>query len=423
MHSHTRGEPDHIDTTCIGQGVFFDQTLGRFSMHCPFRQLAPIEIESGIIPWDEVKDYWYETGPHEVVRRGVAFLGSKSKRDEPEVHEEATDDGPKTGAESPEHGVAETKPQAPNTFILLKREGEGNLWHCMMEIFSLYLTLDALSMTRDLHQKIDPYFNLTQDPADTQVVILDDRADGPYFDLWTLFAKRKPLRLRELAADVATTSAIQDARIVIPLTGSSNPLWQEDEEVWKCTDAPTLSVFSDRVLRFYGIPEPVARTKDDPIKVTFIDRQGRKLRDQDELFKELEKRYEHISVRLVDFATISFTEQITIARETDILVGVHGAGLTHTMFMRYGVGAMVEIQPAILKQWGYRNIAYMRDLNYFRIHALPAPEEEHHEEQPPSKREWHFEDVDVDRDMFFKVMDAAIKSMYTVYPWDFDVNQ
>jgi hypothetical protein len=173
MHSHTRGKPDHIDTSCIGQGVSFDQKLGRFSMHCPFRQLAPIEIESGIIPWGEVKDYWYETGPHEVVRRGVALLGTKSKRDEPEVHEEATADGPKTGAESPEHAVSETKPQAPGTFILLKREGEGNLWHCMMEIFSLYLTLDAFSMTRDLHQKIDPYFNLTQDKTSPEKYVFD----------------------------------------------------------------------------------------------------------------------------------------------------------------------------------------------------------------------------------------------------------
>lgn len=408
---------------CVGQGVAFDRAYGRFTMDCPLRELRQDELEAGIVPFDEFKDYWYETGPHEVFNRALVFRGAQAKRDEPEQPGAISDEKPEATHEAALESVAEVGSAAPSTFILLKREGEGNLWHCMMEIFSLYMTLDILSMSTDLHQKDSPlpYFNLTRDPVDAQIVILDDRVDGPYFDLWTLFATRKPIRLKELAADVAITSTIQEAKVIIPLTGSSNPLWQDDKKVRKCTDAPTLSVFADRVIGFYGIPDPVPRTRDDPIRITFIDRQGRKLRGQQELFDELGKRYQHISIRLVDFATVSFVEQITIARETEILVGVHGAGLTHTLFMRQGIGAMVEIQPATLKQWNYRNIAYMRDLHYFRIHALEEGQEVLSPESP-ERPDWHFEDIEVEPERFFGVMDAAIKSLYTAYPWDFDTS-
>lgn len=431
FHSHTRSD-GQVDTLCVGQGVSFDTTKGKFWMHCPMRELANDELERGAIRYQDFHDYWYETGPHEVIKRGIDIYAQRPShlvaRNEPEVFEPVSSSTPQE---------ASGPPPPASTFLLLKREGEGNLWHCMMEIFSSYLTIDALSMSRDPLRGNEPFFNVTEEAANTQVVILDDRDDGPYFDLWTLFARRKPLRLHELTADPAVSGAIQDAKFIIPLTGSSNPFWQDDQEVAKCNVAPTLSVFVDRVLGFYEIPEPPSvRSKEDPIILTFIDRQHRRLRDQDALFKELEARYPHIAVRLIDFAAISFPEQIRVIRETDILVGVHGAGHTHTMFMRHGAGAMVEIQPAAMDAANYRDLAYMRGLSYFRLHTTsidedqPSPEggedasKAGEDEAAKSRRDdWHFQDVVIEPERFFLVMDAAIKSMYTRYPWSYDIDQ
>lgn len=88
-----------------------------------------------------------------------------------------------------------------------------------MELWSAGMTLDVLSMTRGPLRNNGPFFRPDEDAPDTQVVIMDDRQDGPYFDLWTLFAKRKPVRLKDLLA--AQAPAIK-ASIIVPRAGGSN---------------------------------------------------------------------------------------------------------------------------------------------------------------------------------------------------------
>ncbi|KAH7009064.1 uncharacterized protein B0I36DRAFT_370496, partial [Microdochium trichocladiopsis] len=71
----------------------------------------------------------------------------------------------------------------PRTFTyLLKREGSGNIFHCLHEILSMTQTFDALRTTRDPVTG-NPFFVTMQDVANTQIVIIDGHSDGPYFDL------------------------------------------------------------------------------------------------------------------------------------------------------------------------------------------------------------------------------------------------
>lgn len=75
----------------------------------------------------------------------------------------------------------------------------------------------------------------------------------------------------------------------------------------------------------------------------------------------MKERTPRVAIRLVDFATLSFADQIRVARATDVLVGVHGAGLTHMMFMPLGAAAVVEIQPAELDHIGFRKTSQLCD--------------------------------------------------------------
>ncbi|KAK0629161.1 hypothetical protein B0T17DRAFT_597609 [Bombardia bombarda] len=113
------------------------------------------------------------------------------------------------------------------------------------------------------------------------------------------------------------------------------------------------------------------------VRITFVDRQAsRHLLNASALFAALQTKVPHISVAMFDFAALSMPEQLRIVhQDTDILVGVHGAGLTHQLFMRPG-SAVVELQPNALVnaetgtgQMGYRNMAMMMGLDYFRIHV------------------------------------------------------
>lgn len=304
-----------------------------------------------------------------------------------------------------------------------------------MEIYSAWMSFDVLRMARDPMDGNRPFFDHPVDAHDTQVVILDDRGDGPYWDLWQLFAERTPVRLKDLmAAHLAGTLSVgAETNIIIPLAGASNPMWQNDWEVRDCTAAPTLHVFARRVLDFYGIEDPPRNP--DQIVVTFIDRkESRRLRDQDALFAALREAIPHIKLSVVDFAAISFPEQLRIIRDTDVLAGVHGAGLTHTMFMRETTGVVVEMQPETLRNPqtgsphnGFRNLANMLRLDYFRIHVPQVSAESGRSDRSSGKTvgkrdAWHVDDVQVDKERFLEVMNMAIKSLYAKGIWNFDIN-
>ena len=51
---------------------------------------------------------------------------------------------------------------------------------------------------------------------------------------------------------------------------------------------------------------------------------------EDESFLHVER----VRVQLVDFSELSFDDQMRVDLQTDVMVGPHGAGLTHSIFMR-----------------------------------------------------------------------------------------
>lgn len=106
--------------------------------------------------------------------------------------------------------------------------------------------------------------------------------------------------------------------------------------------------------------------------MTFIDRAGtRVLLNHQDYFEEIKSSFSHVTIQSVDFAT-TFHEQLKIIRQTDILVGVHGAGLTHGIFLRPR-STMVEILPPDLNYKAFRNIASLLGHTYVRAHASPLP--------------------------------------------------
>ena len=450
------------DSFCIGQGAFLDVGKGRFQLDCTLRQLSEQERMDGLLPFNELPAYWYETGPSNIFAQAIDIQNStqKSAGVENEMEDQTASAMNKTSEQG--KGVVDSQPKM---LLLLKREGEGNPWHCLMEIFSTYLTFDILRMLKpeEGFERNDLLFRHPNDSDDTQIVILDDRDDGPYFDLWTLYARRKPLRLRQLMEDQYLANKLKDIDLIIPLAGSSNPLWKDDLRAQQCTDAPLLNMFSRRVLEFYGIHDPAVREHDAPIVVTFVNRQGtRRLNNERYLFAELQRRNPRASVQMIDFASLPFSEQVRIARGTDVLVGIHGAGLTHSMFMRQGAGAVVEVQPSELDHNGFRNVAGMRGLGYYRAHSRAIPQEEWSEGQEElefvvegqeeghsssigndrpiietkkeasyesavtsksrKRTDWHWLDIDIEEDRFFEVVEAAIKSMYAKGPFNYDIN-
>ncbi|KAJ0118594.1 hypothetical protein J7T55_012846 [Diaporthe amygdali] len=190
----------------------------------------------------------------------------------------------------------------------------------------------------------------------TDIIILDEYPDGPYFELFSMVSGRKPLRLTEWVesrrsrdnGDIGAMIPID--KIIIPLAGAANPLWSDWVSI-ECRDNSILRVFVQRVFDFYGIPRIRHRDTPSPHTSSFfllpspprlnvsivVRKNSRKLIGIDELLFEAAKvKFSHVAdIRLVDFEGKPFQEQIQIARDTDVLVGMHGAGFTHVLEFYY----------------------------------------------------------------------------------------
>ncbi|KAK8855169.1 hypothetical protein PGQ11_011081 [Apiospora arundinis] len=379
-------EDGHRGSFCIGQGSNFDFTTNKFDMDCSMKP----NIE---VPLQELHAYWYETGPrflfqnHFSIHTGDDELILWRRKNTAKVTNKRT------------------------FTILIKREGSGNIFHCLHEIMSLTYTMDVLRMSRD-PQTGQARFS-AEDIPNTQIVIVDDLDNGPFFDLWHVVSGRPIKRLGELVKDDPEWLTNPGNNIILPLAGGANPEWHENPDHHDCLDE-LREVFSKRVLEFYQLPpekpwDPTMGTN-SPLRLTFVNRTStRKLDNADQLIDNLRARYNStdVEVRSVDFAAMTFREQIEIARETDVLVGVHGAGLTHALFMsskRNGGrgGAVIEIFPPGLEMGALRAIALERGLVYYRTHNTTSL----------GDREWHFEDLHVDENVFADLVEHAVKSLY-----------
>ncbi|KAK1462222.1 DUF563 domain-containing protein [Colletotrichum melonis] len=395
FHSHTQSN-DNRDSFCIGQGAVLDRESGKFHVDCDVRQPTGNETANGIISFSNIRNYWYDTGPGFLFQNFVKVQAGAS---------------PSSVTQAPTHHGSR-----PFT-ILVKREGHSNIWHSLMEIWSMVMSLDVLRLSHDGNDLNKPFFTIPGDVPRTQVVFLDNQEEGPLYPLWGMFAGREPLRLSKVLEDPVQAQALAETpqNLIIPLAGGSNPLWQNDWEDRDCKDAPLLKVFTRRVMQQFGVEFETGRRQGKPLNITLIDRRGsRKLLDQEVLLDGARKAFPDANFQAIDLGAVTFPEQLRIVQSTDILVGVHGAGLTHTMFLRENGAAVVEIQPSSMSHKGFRNVAQMLGHKYFSTHAEMVG---HEEDDKGRKRglirrdRWHWADIRIEEGAFLELIGQAVEAM------------
>ncbi|KJZ68787.1 hypothetical protein HIM_11818 [Hirsutella minnesotensis 3608] len=375
LSSTAPGESKRIDAMCYGRHAVYDKSANRFRIGCDLRPLTPDELARGApdVP-ENLPRYWYETGPGFIMKEAVVL----------------------------DKTVSIGKSQL--TTILLKREGTDNLWHSLMEVMSLSWSLDILQMSLD-NLTGEPFLAPT-DGATTQVVLVDRHENVPFVDLWNLFAKMPIRRIQDLNATEPVSN------IIIPFAGGSNTLWQGDWEDLLCRDSSLVKTFVSRVVALFEIATPVK--DDDQVVVTYIRRTNtRKLLDEDTHMQALREAIPHINLQVIDFATIPFVEQLAIIRGTDLLIGVHGAGLTHLMFLQ-PASALLEILPENFQHKGFRNLAQMMGIGYFRAHAKMHGD-------ASGDHQWQFDAIEIDRQRLISLVEYGVKSLYNNGKKSYDI--
>eukprot|EP00698_Gefionella_okellyi_P001711 TRINITY_DN11581_c0_g2_i1.p1 TRINITY_DN11581_c0_g2~~TRINITY_DN11581_c0_g2_i1.p1 ORF type:complete len:603 (-),score=130.43 TRINITY_DN11581_c0_g2_i1:25-1833(-) len=254
-------------------------------------------------------------------------------------------------------------------FVTRENTEYANLFHALSDLLNAFSTMYMLGL----------------DPSLTRVVLLDEHAAGPY-DVWweKAFSKAAPM-VRASSFD-RKKILFKEAYFVPP--GYSNLLLAHDNALHNCDQQlDLLAAFRSYMLQATGVhphvppgiecvrdgkvvkqSEPFGCWGDDlageALVVSFIVRRpydlfvehsfmGRKISNEAELLLSIQTHFDRLhaagdcpEVRLVmvDMAQLSAEMQMALIARTDLLVGMHGAGLAHTLFLPSHAG-LLEILP------------------------------------------------------------------------------
>lgn len=168
------------------------------------------------------------------------------------------------------------------------------------------------------------------------------------FDLFRQLADGKTLRFDKfIASDRGVTTRSQLNKML----GGSIP------EI----EPANLHEMSDIVHGHIGTYD---EAKDKPV-VTYIERDPPRTLTEDTRDK-LKHTVEQqgCTFNPVDFAALDYAHQLQTIRNTDVLIGVHGNGLTHSLFLKPG-SMVIELFPSGCHLLDYRMFADLKGLRYY----------------------------------------------------------
>ncbi|DAZ92826.1 TPA: hypothetical protein N0F65_009183 [Lagenidium giganteum] len=213
-------------------------------------------------------------------------------------------------------------------------------------------------------------------PQTAQLVFLDDGFESPVTEL-----QHKMLAPNH---SVITGSEIKDSVIhmkhaLIAPFECHGPLMRHLNDDEPCHRNQLVKEFRRQALATMG----VASAKQDPQSciITIISRrpyEGRHIQrvwiNEADILAQMNEHYGVNSTsvpgggcifRSLDFASMTMAEQMQASVESDLIIGMHGAGMVNVLWSRPGT-MVIEIFPRSRYRWGYRNLCQFVDCNWYQ---------------------------------------------------------
>ncbi|KAH8749002.1 hypothetical protein F5883DRAFT_508988 [Diaporthe sp. PMI_573] len=298
-----------------------------------------------------------------------------------------------------------------NLIVLVKRGRTRNLWDSFMEVWQAMISVDILRIAGGGAGR--PY--ITDHDLSRARIVFEDDDELPFEEWWQLVLRNglPTSKLSELEPGCLD--------IILPLPGSSSPMYTAlfDSQFHRsCRESSLVGALQHRMFRHYGLEAPSTPPSSGPL-ITIIDRKGtRKIWEFETLLHRVRSYSPEANITVVDFAQLTLRDQVRLASETDVLVGIHGAGLTHSLWLN-PTAAVVEFKPPLFPG-GLGYVAQLNGASYFEGRTL-WPEIWNLTVNnvslpigwlaPESDSGWQsHEYVYVDPDDFVELIDAALRS-------------
>lgn len=238
--------------------------------------------------------------------------------------------------------------------IAVTRYEYVNLYHTMTDWYNAYLMMR--------------FFNKTE--TETDILFIDSHPSGSLDLTWkTLF--NSYTRVRHLSSN--KDKIVLYSEMVWNILGYHSPMYTTSTE----KSLPLSEEFRTFFLNRHGIRDQY-QLNCESIKILFIWRKdyiahprnptglvARKIANGEDIIAHFQTKYPNYNVTGVQLDAMSMADQLQIVSQTDILVGMHGAGLTMSMFIPKH-GCLIELYPEYSSKSNihFRQIASWRGLHY-----------------------------------------------------------
>eukprot|EP01105_Mastigella_eilhardi_P020033 TRINITY_DN4749_c0_g1_i1.p1 TRINITY_DN4749_c0_g1~~TRINITY_DN4749_c0_g1_i1.p1 ORF type:complete len:535 (-),score=106.15 TRINITY_DN4749_c0_g1_i1:43-1617(-) len=212
-----------------------------------------------------------------------------------------------------------------------------------------------------------------------RVLLLDTHPPGPYAGFFEALSPGGPPIL--YGRDLHGKGRVCFKRLITSINGyHSFMLTAATGDASPCRGSSLLAGVRAAVMELHGLIDARPSSRNGTVHVTLVSRRPyehegfrkssitRAVTNEDQLAQAVHSELPGVAFAAVDFARLNLREQLETVARTDVLVGMHGAGLMQSVFMSADESehtVVVEIFPT---QYGEnhrdRNVARLMNRNY-----------------------------------------------------------
>ncbi|XP_011556354.3 EGF domain-specific O-linked N-acetylglucosamine transferase [Plutella xylostella] len=201
---------------------------------------------------------------------------------------------------------------------IMKLDASVNMYHHFCDFFNLYASLHVNSTHPSTFSK------------DNHILVWETFTyDSAFKDAFKAFTNQPIWDLKEFRGKVVCFK-----NVVFPLLPRMIfGLYYNTPLIYGCERSGLFHAFSKHILHSLNIK--LQLRQNDKVRVTLLSRgtMYRTILNEKEIVEALLKDSNYEVNRVVYDRTVPFTKQLEITHNTDIFIGMHGAGLTHMLFL------------------------------------------------------------------------------------------
>ncbi|XP_043467155.1 EGF domain-specific O-linked N-acetylglucosamine transferase [Leptopilina heterotoma] len=231
---------------------------------------------------------------------------------------------------------------------IMKIDATVNMYHHFCDFFNLYVSLHVnqthpAAFTRDNHILIWESYTYR----------------STFQDAFKAFTKNPLWDLKTFKGETVCFK-----NVVFPLLPRMIfGLYYNTPLIYGCEKSGLFKAFADHVMHHLHVD--LQERQDAKLRVTLLSRdtQYRRILNEDDLIRALKQNPNYEVQKVVYNKNLPFTSQLELSRNSDIFIGIHGAGLTHLLFLPdwASVFELYNCEDSSC----YKDLARLRGVKYF----------------------------------------------------------